>query len=390
MTRTLRIALVAGEPSGDLLAASLLEALARRWPQARFEGIGGPRMTQAGFEALWPMTALSVHGFADALRHYRSIKRIRDQLAARLVADPPDLFIGVDAPDFNLGLERQLKRRGIRTVHFVSPSIWAWRGGRLRSMPGAVDLMLCLFPFEPALYEHAGIVSSYVGHPLADRIPAHPDAAAARRRLGLAPTRPWLAVLPGSREGEVRRIGPTFAQAIARLKRDDPSLGIVIPAATPALRTQIEAILAEAGLEPPTVTVFDGHSHDIIEASDVVLVASGTATLECALYKKPMVIAYKVGSFNYKLMKRMAYLPWIGLPNILLRETVVPEFVQHAATPEALAGAVRHWFDDGQARAAIELRFEGLRRSLAQGMAHKAIAAIEHRWPELAAVEAAA
>lgn len=379
LIRAPKVAMVAGEPSGDLIASLMLEALRDQLPGADFSGIGGPCMQAHGFNIKTPMQALSVHGFLDALIHYREIKSIRDAYSRELLNDPPDVFIGTDAPDFNLGLELQLRRAGIPTVHLVSPSIWAWRGGRIKTIAQAVDLMLCLFPFEPEIYQRAGVRAQFIGHPLADEIPMTPDRAAARHRLSLAEDRQCLALMPGSREGEMRRIGPTFVQAAMILAQQDRQLCIVAPMATQALRAQFESILRE---EDPRNTlnaqlaIIDGHSHDAIEASDAVLVASGTATLECALFKKPMVIGYRVGTFNYLLMKRLAYLPWIGLPNILLREFIVPEFVQNLCTPDALARATRNALDNNALRDRLHTRFTLLHQSLKCGTGQRATQAI--------------
>jgi lipid-A-disaccharide synthase len=361
------IAMVAGEPSGDLIAGLLLKALRSHMPDAAFSGIGGPCMQAQGFRIRTPMQALSVHGFLDALIHYREIKTIRDNYKRQLLIESPPVFIGTDAPDFNLGLELDLRRAGIPTVHFVSPSIWAWRGGRIKTIARAVDLMLCLFPFEQEIYERAGVSAEFVGHPLADVIPMTPDPASARTRLGLSKERQWLTLMPGSREGEMRRIGPVFIEAAVELARQDRELGFIAPMATLALHAQFEALVRTHDPDHALhdrLQIFDGRSHDAIEACDAVLVASGTATLECALFKKPMVIGYRVGTFNYLLMKRLAYLPWIGLPNILLREFVVPELVQSECTPKALASALRLALDDGLNRANLTARFASLHQSL--------------------------
>jgi lipid-A-disaccharide synthase len=372
-----RIAMVAGEPSGDLLAGLLLAGMRARLPVFQAYGIGGAHMQAQGFDAQWPMDKLAVHGYWDALKHYREIKGIRDAFGDRLIAAPPDIFIGTDAPDFNLGLEQRLRGAGVRTVHFVSPSIWAWRGKRIETIRAAADLVLCLFPFEPAIYERAGIPAAYVGHPLADVIPLEPDPAAARRRLGLAPEAPVVAVLPGSRHGELARIGPAFIDAMQIIAARMPQVRFVVPMATASLRAHFDRLMAErpdAGALPLTIT--DGDSHAVIESADTVLVASGTATLECALFKKPMVIAYRVAWLSYQIMRHMAYLPWIGLPNILLNDTAVPEFIQDRATPQALAEAVLAQLHDPAGRARLAQRFMAMHQSLRCGTGERAAEAI--------------
>ncbi|CAG9180572.1 Lipid-A-disaccharide synthase [Cupriavidus pampae] len=330
------VAMVAGEASGDLLASLLLEGLhARLGESVDFAGIGGRRMMEQGFVSHWPMETLSVNGYVEVLGSLREILATRRAIRERLLAQPPLCFIGVDAPDFNFGLEVPLRRAGIPVVHFVSPSIWAWRGGRIRTIARAVDHILCLFPFEPEIYARAGIPATYVGHPLADVIPMVPDVAGARTKLGLPDDKRVVAVLPGSRQSEVRNLGATFFAAMARMHRMDGNLAFVVPAASPPLR----AIIESHALDHPEldVTIVDGQSHLAMEAADVVLLASGTATLEAALYKKPMVISYKVPWLTAQIMKRQGYLPYVGLPNILSGRFVVPELLQDDATPEALA-----------------------------------------------------
>ncbi|MEY2690293.1 MAG: hypothetical protein RL375_4493 [Pseudomonadota bacterium] len=308
--------MVAGEASGDLLATLLLGGLKARWPGLTAQGIGGPKMIGQGFDAWWPQDRLAVFGYVDALRHYREISGIRTQLAERLLADKPELFIGVDAPDFNLGLEERLKSAGVPTVHFVSPSIWAWRGGRLDKIRRSADHVLCLFPFEPAIYEKAGIDATYVGHPLADHIPLDVPRAVARAQLGLADGVPLIALLPGSRRSEIRHIAAPLLQAAALLARERPALRFVLPVA-PGLRTLLDPLIAAHAPGLP-LTLLDGQSHTALAACDLTLIASGTATLEAALFKRPMVIVYKLSPISWWLMKRLSYQPWVGLPNILL------------------------------------------------------------------------
>ncbi|WP_423197022.1 MULTISPECIES: lipid-A-disaccharide synthase [unclassified Cupriavidus] len=330
------IAMVAGEASGDLLASMLLEGLrARLGETVDYAGIGGHRMQAQGFVSHWPMETLSVNGYVEVLGSLREILATRRAIREKLLGHPPLCFIGVDAPDFNFGLEVPLRRAGIPVVHFVSPSIWAWRGGRIRTIARAVDHILCLFPFEPEIYARAGIPATYVGHPLADVIPMVPDVAGARDKLGLPAGKRVVAVLPGSRQSEVRHLGATFFGAMSRMHRMDGNLAFVLPVASAPLRAIIETL---HGQYPELdLTIVDGQSHLAMEAADVVLLASGTATLEAALYKKPMVISYKVPWLTAQIMKRQGYLPYVGLPNILSGRFVVPELLQDDATPEALA-----------------------------------------------------
>ncbi len=362
----LRVGMVAGEVSGDLLAGLMLTGLKRRWPDLQAYGIGGPQMAAQGFEALWPHDKLAVRGYVEVLRHYREIVGIRRQLRDRLLADRPPLFVGVDAPDFNLDLEADLKTRGMRTVHFVCPSIWAWRAGRIDKIRRSVDHVLCLFPFEPALLAQHGIAATYVGHPLADVIPAQADRAAARRALGLEEGDEVLAVLPGSRASEIRYLADVFFAAALRVQRARPGLKIIVPA-LPALRAAIESAAARAGLETSGaggLQILAGQSHQALAACDLTLIASGTATLEAALFKRPMVIAYRMNAISWQIMKRQALQPWVGLPNILLQDMAVPELLQHEATPERLARAVLDWLEAPAKMAAVQQRFAQLHTDL--------------------------
>lgn len=367
-----RLAMVAGEASGDLLAGLLLGALRRRWPGLGAAGIGGPRMREQGFDAWWPHDRLAVHGYAEALRHYREIAGIRRALARRLLAERPDAFVGVDAPDFNLGLEAQLKAAGIRTVHFVCPSIWAWRGGRAKKIAASADHVLCLFPFEPALLERHGVAATYVGHPLADLIPLDPPTAAARAALGLRDDDEVVALLPGSRVAEIAHLAPRFLDAAQLLARERPQLRFVLPLA-PGMRAHVEPLLAGREL---ALTIVDGRSHEALAACDVTLIASGTATLEAALFKRPMVIAYHMSAMSWHIMKRMRYQPWVGLPNILCGEFVVPELLQHDATPAALAREVARLLDDPARMLALHARFTDLHHQLRRDTARTATDAI--------------
>lgn len=370
-----RFAMVAGEASGDLLAGLLLGGMKTRWPGLEAAGIGGPKMAAHGFEAWWPHDKLAVRGYVEVLRHYREIVGIRDRLAERLLRERPDVFIGVDAPDFNLALEARLKAAGIKAIHFVSPSVWAWRGKRIEKIHRSVDHMLCLFPFEPALYAQHGVPASYVGHPLADAIPLEPPRAASRALLKLAPEDTVVALLPGSRRSEIRYIAPGLLGAAALMKRRRPALRFVLPVA-PGLRTMVEPLL-RAHAPDAGVELLDGRSHEALAACDVTLIASGTATLEAALFKRPMVIAYDMHWLSWQMMKRMKYQPWVGLPNILLRDFAVPELLQADATPAKLAEAAFAWLDDPARCAALTLRFDALHRELRRNTAQAATDAIE-------------
>lgn len=363
----MQAALVAGETSGDLLAGLLLDGLKQRWPGLQSVGIGGPQMVQRGFQAWWPHDKLAVHGFGwEVLRRYREIVGIRRQLKSRLLKNPPDVFIGVDAPDFNLDLEAALKAQGIKTVHFVCPSIWAWRPERVEKIKRSVDHVLCIFPFEPALLAAHGIAATYVGHPLAQVIPMQADQAAARTRLGLAQNDTVVAILPGSRESEIRHLASVFFQAAALMHQAQPGIQWIVPA-VPSLKKQIEAAARASGMGH-VLQVLEGQSHSALAACDVTLIASGTATLEAALFKRPMVIAYRMGVLSWQIMRRKKLQPWVGLPNILCRDFVVPELLQDAATPQALAEEVLRWLD-AKARhpekiQALEQRFCALHTEL--------------------------
>ena len=371
-----RIAMVAGEASSDLLASHLIRALKRHLPDAEFFGIGGPKMQAEGFQAWWPAEKLSVHGYVDALKNYRELSGIRRSLLNRLLADRPAAFIGVDAPDFSLWLERRLKDKGIPAIHFVSPSIWAWRKGRLKGIARSVSHMLCLFPFEPALYRTAGVPVSYVGHPLADVFPLKPDQAGAREMLQITGDGPVFAFLPGSRQSELRNLADTYIAIAAILHERHPDARFLVPLATRETRMLFEdALRRHAHVDLPIRILF-GHANDAMIAADVVLVASGTATLEAALLKRPMVITYKIGKWSFRLMKRMAYLPWVGLPNVLANREVVPEVLQDAATPQALADALDGWLTDKARAAELVQVFTDMHLQLRQNTADKAAAAI--------------
>ncbi|MCK6412698.1 MAG: lipid-A-disaccharide synthase [Azonexus sp.] len=376
MQGRVRIALVAGEASGDLLAGHLMAALKARLPAVEFVGIGGPKMQAQGLDAWWPMDALSVMGYWDALKHYREIAGIRRQLKKRLLRDRPDIFIGVDAPDFNLGLETDLKRAGIKTIHYVSPSIWAWRGSRIKKIGKAVSRVLALFPMEPPIYEKAGIPVTYVGHPLADIVPLEVNRNQVRDKLQLPRDIPIFALLPGSRRGELEQMAATFVQTAQRVREQLPDAQFVVPLATRETRLQFEmAIYQEKAGEIPFRLLF-GHAQDAFGACDVALVKSGTSTLEAALYKRPMVITYKIARFSYWLMKRMAYLPYVGLPNVLAGRFVVPEVLQEDANPEKLAEQLLALYADKDQAEEIEEAFTDIHLQLRQNNAETAARAV--------------
>ena len=362
--RPLRIALVAGEASGDLLGAGLVRELKKRFPDARFAGIGGPRMLAEGFQAWHESAELAVMGLAEVLRHLPRLLRLRAGLHRRLLDWRPDVFIGIDAPDFNLGLERKLKQAGIRTVHYVSPSVWAWREGRAAKIGRSADRVLCLFPMEPPIYQRHGIDARFVGHPLAEAFEAVPDRRAARERLGLAQDIPVLAVLPGSRQGEIQRLWPTFINAARLVTLQMPGLAVAVPAADPACRAAIEAGLAKSQLA--NVVLYDGQAHDVMVAADVVLLASGTAALEAMLAKRPMVVSYRISALTYRLVMALGMMrvSTYSLPNVLANEPIVPELMQHDCTPENLAESVMLWFRDEDARATLLPRYEHIHAKL--------------------------
>lgn len=364
MTAAPSLALVAGEVSGDLLAARLMAGLKPRLPDARFTGIGGPRMLEQGLVSDVPMDTLTVRGLLPVLLRYRELKGIQDRLRDRLIAERPAAFIGADYPGFNLGLEEQLRAAGIPTVHFVGPQIWAWRGGRIKKIQRAVSHMLVIFPFEQEIYEQAGVPVTYIGHPLAETIPLVPDVAAARRALGIPEDARVVTVMPGSRMSEIKYLTEPYLATVKLLAARDPLLRFIAPMAGERQKAAFQQIAAKAGLQDVPLTLVDGRSHDCIAAADAVLAASGTATLEVALFKKPMVIAYKVMQAEWLLIRNMGYLPWIGLPNILAREFVVPEFLQHAATPAALAEALWFQLTDENNRKRLQQRFTDMHHSL--------------------------
>lgn len=363
------LACVAGEPSGDMLAASVLAAISSqpKLSHLKTRGIGGPKMIAEGFESLWPMETLAVRGYVEAIKQLPAILSVRQSLLKELMNYRPQAYLGIDAPDFNLGVEKKLKAVGVPTIHFISPSIWAWRGGRIQGIKESVDHMLCIFPFEPKVYEGSGVQATYVGHPLASSIPMEPDVPKARKMMGIGTSSVVVAVLPGSRKSEVSMIGPSFFEAMGEMyKNYGEGIEFVVPIATDSLRPAIESLANQLRKSHPSIILhlLDGQASLALEASDVVLIASGTATLEAALWKKPMVISYKVPAITAWMMKKQAYLPYVGLPNILAGEFVVPELLQEAATPESLAKATLSWLDQPQAVAQLKERFTAMHESL--------------------------
>ncbi len=387
----LRIAMVAGEASGDLLASQLIQALQVRLPNAVFYGVGGPKMLGLGFDAWHPLEKLAVRGYVEVLRHYREIAGIRADLKRRLLADPPDVFIGVDAPDFNLGLEKALKQRGIATIHYVSPSIWAWRGGRIHKIGAAVARVLALFPFEPELYQKQGIPVSYVGHPLADMLPLEDARESVRTLLGLPSLAAVFALLPGSRQSELQYMADTFIQTALRIHAEIPDAIFLVPLATRETRLLFETALHRCQAQELPIRLLFGHAHQAMMAADVVLVASGTATLEAALLKRPMVIAYKMAPLSWWLMQRIGgYLPYCGLPNVLAGRFIVPEFIQDDATPENLAQALLNLYADKTVCDGLKARFRELHLQLRQNAAEKAALAVIGCLPPASSKHAAA
>ncbi len=415
-----KIAIVAGEASGDLLGSHLIQALKLHYaasakPQTSnlnskstldFIGIAGPKMQAAGAVSLYPMERLSVMGFVEVLRHLFGLLKLRKALLKTLLADPPDLFIGIDAPDFNFWLERQLKKRGIPTIHYASPSIWAWRKGRMSKIKRAVSHMLALFPFEPKLYEAAGVPVTYVGHPLADILPLHPNKLLARECLKLKADKIIIAMLPGSRLSEVRQHADLFVKSAILIAKTLPNVQFLVPLITRETRDIFEQALfhnqalvyqgyeqpldrehlnqanvdfSHAELshaEPLPLHILFGHAHDAMEAADAVIVASGTATLEAALLKCPMVITYRMPNISWQIMKRMHYLPYVGLPNILAGKFLVPELLQHEATPDNLAKATLDLLNDTHHIKELKQEFMKIHLSLRQNTAEKAANAI--------------
>ena len=371
-----RVAMVAGEASGDLLAAHLIAALKARRPGIEFAGIGGPKMIAEGFESHFPMDRLSVRGYSEALRHYREIMGIRRRLVKGMLADRPDLFIGVDSSDFNLGVERRLREGGIKAFHFVSPSVWAWRRWRVRRIAKSVDRILVMFPFEPPIYEKAGVPVTYVGHPLADMIPFEPPKDEARAELRLPSRKLIIALLPGSRRSELEYMASAFVLAAHRFRQEVHDVHFVVPMVTRETREMFERAIHQHERQDLPLTLLFGHSHDALAAADLALVASGTATLETALFKTPMVIAYRQSSLSWAIMRQMLYLPYVGMPNILAGERLVPELLQDEATPANLAGALLTLLRDTAAQKRQVERFREFHETLRQNTAQKAADAV--------------
>lgn len=365
--------MVAGEASGDLLGSRLLAGLRPQLPQARIHGIGGPHMAEYGFVSDWPLEKLTVRGLFEIIPRYREIKGIQNSLRDQLLADRPDVFIGCDYPGFNLGLEMQLREAGIPTLHFIGPQIWAWRGGRIKKIAKAVSHMLVIFPFEEAIYAKAGIAATYVGHPLAEMLPLVPDVAGARQSLGLPAQSTVVTIMPGSRMGELKYNTAAFLGAARILAQRDSGIRFVAPMAGAAQRAFFAEQAASSGFD---IQILDGQSHTAMTAADAVLVASGTASLEVALCKKPMVIAYKMMRASWEIMRHMGYQPWIGLPNILAREFLVPELLQDAASPQALADALCKQLEDQPHRARLQQRFTDMHHALLRNTAQESAQAV--------------
>jgi len=365
----LTIGVVAGEASGDLLGAHLIRALQTRLPQARFTGIGGPRMQAAGLDSLYPMETLAVRGYVEVLRHYPAIVGIRRRLARHFLENPPALFVGVDAPDFNLGLELKLRNAGITTAHFISPSIWAWRGGRIHKIRRAVSKMLTIFPFEAPLYEQAGIPVAYVGHPLAETLAHIPGRAEAREQLRLPAAAKVISLLPGSRVSELEQMADLFIETAKQVAVGLPDARFLVPLVNRPTRDLFETAIYRHDAHELGLNVLFGHAHEAMAASDVVLAASGTATLEAALLRRPVVITYRMPALSWLMMKGRGSLPYVGLPNILAGEFVAPEFLQDEATPENLSQAILNLMFDGGVRSRLEARFDAMTGELRQNSA---------------------
>ena len=364
MSAPVRIAMVAGEASGDLLGSQIVRALRRRLPGAEFCGIGGPRMIGAGFESWFAQERLAVRGFVEVVRHLRGLLALRRELAQRLIAAQPRLFLGIDSPEFNLGLERRLKRAGLNTAHLVSPQVWAWRRGRVRTINRSVSQLLVLFPFEAGLYQGSGVDVTYVGHPLADELPDRSDRAAARVELRLPALAPVVTVLPGSRQSEIEMMARPFIETAKLIARRQPEVRFLVPLVTRETRSLFEEAVYACNARELAMTLLFGHARDALAACDVALAASGTVTLEAALTHRATVIAYRVAPLSYAIAKRLVRVPHIGLPNILCGEPVAPEFLQDDATPENLAQAVTNLLADEPVRRRIEQRFARLHAEL--------------------------
>jgi lipid-A-disaccharide synthase len=372
----LTIGMVAGEPSGDALGSHLIQALRKHLPRARFTGIGGPKMQGAGFEAMFPAEKLAVIGIAEALRHFPEIAGIRRRLATHFLRERPRLFVGIDAPEFNLSLELKLRSAGVPTAHYVSPQIWAWRSGRIRTIRRAVSKMLVLFPFEAAFYERAQVPVAYVGHPLADQLGNFPGTAAMREQLRLPAAARIVALLPGSRVIELKRMAGLFVETAERIAEAVPGVQFLVPFVSRETRDIFEAALHRRAAGALDMSMMFGHAHEALAAADVALVTSGTATLEAALLRRPMVVTYKVAPFSALVHRIFVRIPFVALPNVLAGEFIVPEFLQDEATPENLAQAVTNLLFDPVARQRLEARFGGMLAELRRDAAGAAAAAL--------------
>lgn len=370
-----RIAIVAGEPSGDALGGDLMKSLRKRYPDAYFEGVGGRAMCREGLVSLYPMDTLSVMGLAEVVRHLPRISRVRRELVHHYRYEPPDIFIGIDSPDFNLGLERKLRQAGIPTVHYVSPSVWAWRRGRIKGIARSVDRMLTLFPFEASFYQAHEVPVTFVGHPAADRFPVEVDTDGYRETVGIAPDARVLALLPGSRSGEIHRLGMPFMMAAAELQRRLPGLVVLVPVASPRLRPDIEAVAEKAGV---VATFIDGGSEQAMGAADAVLTKSGTASLEAMLLKRPMVVGYRVAPLTAWLVRRLGLvaISVFALPNLLAGRSVVPEYIQEALQPGPVADDMERLLTDSDAADDVRACFEEQHRRLRLGASERAAEAV--------------
>lgn len=374
--KTLRIALVAGEASGDILGARLMAELKRRIPQPiQFEGIGGPLMQAEGLDSSYPMERLSVMGLFEVLGRLPELLKLRRYLIQRWLKFPPDLFIGIDAPDFNLRIEQALKAQGVKTVHYVSPSVWAWREHRVKQIKNAVDLVLCLFPFEPGFYRKYRVKAVFVGHPLADEIPLHPEAIPARLELGLRPKAPVLALLPGSRAGEISRLAPIFIETARRCRAQLPQLQLVCPMINDERYRQFLQIWHQTAPDLP-IQLLRGQSRHVMAAADLILMASGTATLEAMLMKRPMLVAYRFSQLTWEVVKRLVKVPYVALPNLLAGKLLVPEFLQERATPELLTPACLELLDSHAQQQQLKAQFEDLHRELKTNASELAVDAL--------------
>lgn len=371
----MKIGIIVGEASGDLLATGLIQAIKQQHPEAIFEGIAGPSMIEAGCRAIFPAEKLAVMGLVEVLAHYRELKGIQNAIIKHFIDNPPDLVIGVDAPDFTLKVERCLKEKGIKAVHYVSPSVWAWRQYRVKKIARSVDLMLTLFPFEADFYRQHDVAVKFVGHPLADMIPFKPDMAAARQALALPADKKLVALLPGSRRSEVEKLGSLMLEAAARITAEDAAVEFVVPLATPVLRTIFEGYIASIK-NGPKIHLVDGRSREVMSAVDVIMLASGTAALEAMLFKRPMVVTYKLSPLTYAIAKRLLKTPYVSLPNILANEALVCELIQDDANPTNMANEVLKLLNDEDAVTRVKDKFDEIHQQLRCGASQQAATAI--------------